>query len=78
MGDSRAPILKIIESERRLRNGSFNTIATIHHKTYTNYKRLLSNKLQSIKVEQRSETGKLIPFTGIGKVVISLKFQRTS
>ena len=76
LGDSSAPILKIIESERRLRNGSLNTVAPIHHKTYTNleYKRLLSNNIQSIKVELRSETGKLIPFTGIGKVVISLKF----
>ena len=80
VGDSRAPILKIIESERRLRNGSLNTVAPIHHKTYTNldYKRLLSNSIQSIKVELRSQTGKLIPFTGIGKVVISLKLQRTS
>ena len=80
VGDSRAPILKIIESERRLRNGSLNTVAPVHHKTFTNldYKRLLSNNIQSIKVELRSETGKLIPFTGIGKVVISLKFQRTS
>ena len=78
--DSRAPILKIIESERRLKNGSLNTVAPVHHKTFTSldYKRLLSNNIQSIKVELRSETGKLIPFTGIGKVVVSLKFQRTS
>ena len=80
VGDSRAPIVKIIGLERRLRNGSLNTVAPIHHKIYTNldYKRLLSNKIQSIRVELRSETGKLIPFTGIDKVVISLKFQRTS
>ena len=80
VGDSRAPILKVIESERRLRNGSLNTVAPFHHKTYTNldFNRLLSNNIQSIKVKLRSETGKLIPFTGIGKVVISLKFQRTS
>ena len=80
VGDSRAPILKINESERRLRNGSLNTIAPVHHKTFTNldYKHLLSNNIQSIKVELRTQTGKLIPFTGIGKVVISLKFQRTS
>ena len=79
VGDSRAPIRKIIESERRLRNGSLNTVAPIYHITYTNldYKRLLSNNIQSVKVELRSENGKLIPFTGIGKVVISLKFQRT-
>ena len=74
VGDSRVPILKIIESERRLRNGSLNTIAPVHHKAFTNldYKRLLSNNIQRIKVELRSETGKLIPFTGIGKVVVSL------
>ena len=80
VGDSRVPILKIIESERRLRNSSLNTVAPVHHKTFTNldYKRLLSNNIQSIKVELRSEIGKLIPFTGIGKVVVSLKFQRTS
>ena len=80
VGDSRAPILKIIESERRLRNGSLNTVAPVHHKTFTNldYKRLLSNNIQNIKVELRNETGKLLLFTGIGKVVVSLKFQRIS
>ena len=80
VGDSRAPILKIIESERHLRNGSLNTVAPVHHRTFRNldYKRLLSSNIQSIKVELRSETGKLILFTRIGKVVISLKFQRTS
>ena len=79
VGDSRAPVLKIIESERRLRNGSLNTVTPVHHKTFTNldYKRLLSNNIQNIKVELRNETGKHLPFTGIGKVVVSLKFQRT-
>ena len=53
VGDSRVPILKILESERRLRNGSLNTVAPVHHKTFTNldYKRLLSNNIQIIKVE---------------------------
>ena len=32
VGDSRAPILKIIESERRSRNGSL--LAPVHHKTF--------------------------------------------
>ena len=79
VGDSRAPVLKIIESERRLRNGSLITVTPVHHKTFTNldYKHLLSNNIQNIKIELRNETGKLLPFTGIGKVVVSLKFQRT-
>ena len=78
VGDVRAPVIKIIESERRLRNGSINTVTPIHHKSYTNldYKPILSNNIQNIQVELRNETGKLIPFTGTGKVIASLKFQK--
>ena len=45
VGDVRAPVIKIIESERRLRNGSINTVTPIHHKSYTNldYEPILSN-----------------------------------
>ena len=78
VGDVRAPVIKIIESERRLRNGSINTVTPIHHKSYTNldYKPILSNNIQNIQVELRNETGKLIPFTGTEKVIVSLKFQK--
>ena len=64
VGDVRAPVIKIIESERRLRNGSINTVTPIHHKSYKNldYKPILSNNIQNIQVELRNETGKLIPF----------------
>ena len=78
VGDVRAPVIKIIEFERRLRNGSINTVTSIHHKSYTNldYKPILSNNIQNIQVELRNENGKLIPFTGTGKVIVSLKFQK--
>ena len=78
VGDVRAPVIKIIESERRLRNGSINTVTPIHHKSYTNldYKPILSNNIQNIQIELRNETGKLTPFTGTGKVIVSLKFQK--
>ena len=78
VGDVRAPVIKIIESERRLRNGSINTVTPIHHKAYTNldYKPILSNNIQNIQVELRNETGKLIPFIGTRKVIVSLKFQK--
>ena len=77
IGDVRAPVIKIIESERRLRNGSINIVTPIHHKSFTilDYKPILSN-IQNIKVELRNEAGKLIPFTGTGKVIVSLKFQK--
>ena len=74
----RAPVIKIIETERRLRNGSINTVTPIHHKTFTirDYKPILSNNIQNIKVELRNEAGKLIPFNGTGKVIVGLKFQK--
>ena len=75
IGDVRAPVIKIIETERRLKNGSINTVTPIHHKTFTilDYKPILSNNIQNIKVELRNEAGKLIPFTGTGKVIVSFK-----
>ena len=78
IGNVRAPVIKIIETERRLRNGSINTVTPIHHKTFTilDYKPILSNNIQNIKVELRNEAGKLIPFTGTGKVIVGLKFQK--
>ena len=36
VGDVRAPVIKIIESERRLRKSSIDTVTPIHHKSYTN------------------------------------------
>ena len=53
VGDVRAPVIKIIESERRLRNG---TVTPIHHKSYTNfdYKPILSNNIQNIQFELRN------------------------
>ena len=76
--DVRAPVIKIIQTERRLRSGSINTVTPIHHKTFTilDYKPILSNNIQNIKVELRNEAGKLIPFNGTGKVIVGLKFQK--
>ena len=78
IGDVRAPVIKIIESERRLRNGSLYTVKPIHQKTFTilDYKPILSNNIPNIKVELRSETEKLIPFTETEKVIVSSKFQK--
>ena len=35
IGEVGAPVIKIIESETRLRNGTINTVTPIHHKTFT-------------------------------------------
>ena len=44
--------------------------------TNLDFKKLLSSDIQSIKIELRTESGRLIPFTGTGKVVVTLKFQK--
>ena len=64
IGDVRAPEIKIIESERRSKNGSINTVSPFHHKTFTilDYKPILSNNIRNNKVELRNEAGKPIPF----------------
>ena len=66
IGDVRAPAIKIIGTERRLRNGSINTVTPIHHKTFTilDYRPILSNNIQNIKVGSRNEAEKLIPLNG--------------
>ena len=78
IGDVIAPVIKIIESERRLRNSSINTVNHFYHKTFTilDYKPIRSNSIQNIKVELRNEAGKLIPFNVTRKVIVSLKFQK--
>ena len=78
VGDVKAPILKIIETVRRLKNGSLIANTPNYNRVITNldFKRVIANSIQNIKVELRSETGKLIAFTGVGKVVLNLKFRR--
>ena len=78
VGDTKAPILKIIDTERQLKNGSLVSTVPIQKKGFSNldYKPLLSNNIQNIKIELRTETGKLVPFAGSGKVIINLAFKR--
>ena len=78
VGDVRAPIIKILESERRFKNGSVNTVKSIHDKSYKNldYKPIPSNNIQNIQAELRNETEKIIHFTGTAKNIVSLKFQK--
>ena len=64
LGDVRAPVGKINESERLLRNGNINTVTPIHKTSYKSldFKPLSSNNIQSIQVKLRKDTGRLISF----------------
>ena len=81
MGDTKASLLRVIDTNRRVKNGYVCTIEPNHRKVFNNldYKKLLVNNIQSIAVNLRTETGRLVPFAGGGeRVVLTLMFQKFS
>ena len=78
IGDTKAPLIRIIDSKQRLKNGSLCEIEPTHRTVFSNleYKKLLSNTFQCIEVQLRTETGKFVPFTGTGKVILTLNFKK--
>ena len=78
VGDTRPPLIRVIDSKQRLKNGSPCEIEQTHITVLSNleYKKLLSKSFQSIGVQLRTETGRLVPFTGTGKVILTLSFKK--
>ena len=78
VGDAKAPLLRVIDSKQRLKNGSVCELEPTHRIVFSNldYKKLLSNKIQSISIELRTEKGQLVPFSGTGKVILTLQFKK--
>ena len=76
--DTKAPLLRVIDSKQRLKNGSVCKLEPTHRIVFTNldYKKLLTNTIQSISIELRTETGQLVPFSGTGKVILTLQFKK--
>ena len=70
VGDAKAQLLRVIDSNRRIKNGSACSIEPNHQKTFTNldYKKLFTSSVQSILVQLRTETGRLVPFAGMVKL----------
>ena len=78
VGDAKAPLLPVIDSKQRLKNGSVCELESTHRTVFSNldYKKLLSNTIQSISIELRTEKGQLVPFSGTGKVILTLQFKK--
>ena len=76
-GDAKAPVLRVIDSKRRIKNVSACSIEPNHRKNFTNLdlKKLFSSSVQSISVQLRTDTGRLVPFAETGKVVLTPKFK---
>ena len=69
VGDTKAPLIRVIDSKQRLKNGSPCKIEPTHKIVFSNleYKKLLSKDVQSNEIQLRTETGQLVPFAGTGK-----------
>ena len=78
VGNVKAPILKIIDTERRLKNGSLTVTTPIQQKTFEtpDFKPLLFHNIQNINVELRTGTGKIVLFLGVGKLFVNPLFKR--
>ena len=78
VGDAKAPLLGVIDSKQRLKNGSVCELEQTNRIVFSNlnYKKLLSNTIHSISVELRTETGQLVPFSGTGNVILTLQFKK--
>ena len=80
VGDAKAPLLRVIDSKQRLKNGSVCEFEPTHRIVFfsnLDYKKLLSNTIQSISIELRSQTGLLVPFSGTGKVILTSEFRKS-
>ena len=80
VGDAKALLLRVIVSKQRLKSGSVCEVEPTHRTVFSNldYKKLLTNTIQSISVELRTETGDLVPFSGTEKVLLTLQFKKFS
>ena len=78
VGDTKAPPLRVIDSKKHLKNGSVCELERSHRIVFTNLdsKKLLTNTIQSISIELRTKTGQLVPFSGTGKVILTLQFKK--
>ena len=77
VADAKAPLLRVINSKQRLKNGSVCELKPTHRIVFSilDNKKLLSNTIQSISIELRTETSQLVPFSGTGKVILTLQFK---
>ena len=80
VGDAKAPLLGVFDSKQRFKNGSVCEVEPTHRIIFSNldYKKLLTNTIQSISIELRTETGDFVPFSGKGKVLLTLHFKKLS
>ena len=70
--------MRVIDSKQRLKNGSFCELEPTHRIVFTksDYEKLLTNTIQTISIELRTEIEQLVPFSGTVKVILTLQFKK--
>ena len=78
VGDTKTPLICVIYSKQRLKNGSPCGIEPTHRIVLSNleYKKLLSKNFRSIRGQLRTETGRFVSFTGTGKDNLALSSKK--
>ena len=78
-GDVKAPVLRIIDSGKRVESGKVVTSQNLETRSVFDlqYKKLLVQNIQTISIQLRTETGILVPFCGKVQVVLTLKFKNS-
>ena len=77
-GDVKAPVLRIIDSGKRVESNKLVTTQNLETRSFFDlqYKKLLVQNIHTISIQLRTETGILVPFRGKGQVVLTLKFKK--
>lgn len=75
---TKAPILRVIDTKRKLKDGSLSVTSTTTHRSFRElqFKKLVLSSVREIFIELVSVTGEYVPFLGTGRVVLTLKFRK--
>jgi hypothetical protein len=75
IGDTQAPILRSVPFANKSESQRINNLTFPEPLQYRN---VLKNSFQSIRIELRQPNGKLVPFSGIGVTRLTLHFREVS
>ena len=65
-GDVKAPVLRIVDSRKRIETGKVLTLQSLQTRTFFDlqYENRLVQNIPTINIELRTNTGNLVPFLG--------------
>ena len=78
-GDVKAPVLRIIDSGKRVEIGKVVTTQNLETRSFFDlqYKKLLVQNIQTISIQLRTVIGILVPVCGKGQVVLTLILKKS-